>query len=222
MNSKTTLVELIKQASTSRSMWEVFFDFLEMTAISLRNAIEKNDQLEKRYLELINKYDQGTQTLFPRMLAFLVTTMDEEFATNGPTDVLGSIFNELKLYNEYTGQFFTPGSVSRLIGMLTVPEGAVEREMTITLEEPAVGSGSMVLDFASSLKEKGFNFQQNLLVVARDIDIRCVHMAYIQFTLYHIPAVITHGNTLTGEEWSTWHTPAYILGGWSSKYGNKR
>ena len=32
-------------------------------------------------------------------------------------------------------------------------------------------------------------------------------MAYIQLSLYGIPAVVIHGNTLTMETWSHWYTP---------------
>lgn len=42
--------------------------------------------------------------------------------------------------------------------------------------------------------------------VAQDIDIRRVWMAYIQLSLYGIPAMVIHGNTLTMEEWDRWYT----------------
>ena len=49
--------------------------------------------------------------------------------------------------------------------------------------------------------------EKKTLLVAQDIDIRCVWMAYIQLSLYGIPAVVIHGNTLTMETWSQWYTP---------------
>lgn len=39
-------------------------------------------------------------------------------------------------------------------------------------------------------------------------------MAYVQLSLLHIPAVVYHGNSLTVETWSTWRTPAHVLGFW--------
>ncbi len=39
-------------------------------------------------------------------------------------------------------------------------------------------------------------------------------MAYIQLSLYGIPAVVIHANTLSAEEWSRWYTPVYIIEGW--------
>ena len=42
-------------------------------------------------------------------------------------------------------------------------------------------------------------------------------MAYLQLSLYGIPAVIIHGNTLTDEEWSRWYTPVYMVNGWAMR-----
>ena len=42
-------------------------------------------------------------------------------------------------------------------------------------------------------------------------------MAYLQFSLLHIPAVIVHGNSLSLEEYGHWYTPAHIMDGWNWK-----
>jgi hypothetical protein len=36
-------------------------------------------------------------------------------------------------------------------------------------------------------------------------------MAYIQLSLYGIPAMVIHGNTLTMEEWDRWYTPCALV-----------
>jgi hypothetical protein len=54
-------------------------------------------------------------------------------------------------------------------------------------------------------------------VVAQDLDLKACHMAYVQFSLLHIPAVVVHGNTLACEERSRWNTPAHVMGGWDWK-----
>jgi len=50
--------------------------------------------------------------------------------------------------------------------------------------------------------------------LGEDLDIHCVLMAYIQLSLYGIPAVVLHGNTITTEEFDRWYTPIYILDRW--------
>ena len=42
-------------------------------------------------------------------------------------------------------------------------------------------------------------------------------MAYIQFSLLHIPAHVMVGNSLSNEVREHWFTPAHILGGWGAK-----
>ena len=47
-----------------------------------------------------------------------------------------------------------------------------------------------------------------------DLDFKCTCMAYIQLSLYGIPAVVEHANTLTCEVFSRWYTPVYLWNGW--------
>lgn len=75
----------------------------------------------------------------------------------------------------------------------------------------------MIIALARTIREAGFHEQQALHVTAVDVNIRAVHMAYVQLSLLHIQTIIVHGNSITLEEWSHWHTPARVLGGW--QYG---
>ena len=87
-----------------------------------------------------------------------------------------------------------------------------EKELTtkpyITVNDPCTGSGALLLGYAGAMKRHKIEYQTKMRAVATDIDLKCVHMAYIQLALYNIPAVIIHGNSLTVEEWSHWFTPA--------------
>ena len=52
------------------------------------------------------------------------------------------------------------------------------------------------------------------MIQATDLDVRCVHMTYLHLSLYGIPAVIVHGNTITLDEYDRWYTPAYLWKKW--------
>lgn len=80
----------------------------------------------------------------------------------------------------------------------------------------------MVVAAIHALVDSGINYQQALHVTAIDIDRRCVHMAYLQLALLHVPAIIIQGNALSLEVFETWYTPAHILGGWSSRLREQR
>ena len=82
-----------------------------------------------------------------------------------------------------------------------------ETEAPIMINEPTCGSGTMVIGAVWAMKQKDFDFRHKSFFVAQDIDIRCVWMAYIQLSLYGIPAVVIHGDTLAMKEWSRWYTP---------------
>lgn len=212
------IVKIIGELGYRHSTWQVFSDFVEMSAIAISNSVDWTHKKERetRYLEIINTYEKREQILFPKLFAYLVNALEYEVAINGPSDILGGIFHELELHNKWKGQFFTPVNVCEAIGMITVGDKAqiVEEKGFLTLGEPCVGSGAMVLGFAKAMQNNKMNYCSQMVVTAQDIDLKCVHMAYIQFALYGIPAVVIHGNTLTVEEWSRWYTPIYMVDGW--------
>lgn len=54
----------------------------------------------------------------------------------------------------------------------------------------------MIIAAAMELKSKGVNYQDELEVVAQDLDWNCVYMCYIQLSLLGISAVVVQGDTL--------------------------
>ncbi|CAG9255109.1 hypothetical protein PUN4_230105 [Paraburkholderia unamae] len=80
----------------------------------------------------------------------------------------------------------------------------------------------MVIATAEAFHDAGLNYQQAMHATCIDIDPCCVHMAYLQLSLLHIPAIIVHGNALTQEVWGHWFTPAHVLGGWSARLRSRR
>jgi hypothetical protein len=216
---RKNLIKLLEEASRRRHLWEVFGDFIEMGALAMANSVDlaQREPREARYLQLIQRYEPDEQQLFPKMLGELVLALEY-----GPDDVLGKVFGELDLGNSARGQFFTPYELCRLMARLNVGDGTevrqrIEQRGFIRLNEPAAGAGAMVIAMAESLQEQQINYQQHLHVIAQDVDSRAVHMAYLQFSLLHIPAVVILGNTLTLEEREHWYTPAHILGLWGTK-----
>jgi len=178
---------------------------------------------EKQYMQIVKKYSKTEAERLAKCFGILVKTLDKEFNTTGITDILGKVFHALNLHNKYHGQFFTPFHVCEFMGLCTFDgsepsaETQLKEQNFLTLLEPCIGSGGLVLGFCKAMNIRNHNPQQELCVTGVDIDIKCVHMAYLQLSLFGIPAVIIHGNSLTMEEWSVWKTPAYILGFWDFK-----
>lgn len=219
---RTKILKAIQKLGQVHSVWDVFSDFVELGALCVANSVtpkgsELWEKREKQYIDTINKYKPDEQKLFPEMFADLVQALDYELTwRNAPTDVLGALFHELELHNKYKGQFFTPQNVCDMMGKITLGDGEslLNDRGFISLNEPCCGSGTMVLGFAGAMLEKEMNYCAQLVVLATDVDLKCVYMCYLQLSLYGIPAVVVHGNTLTLEEWSHWFTPVYIAHGW--------
>jgi type I restriction-modification system DNA methylase subunit len=216
------LMDLLRRNSYSRDLHRVFSDFVEMSAIALSNSVDLNnrDEREARYIQIVGQYDKEEVIRIAHAFGALTLAMEAaEF-----DDVLGSVYMELELANKSSGQFFTPYSLSYLMAELTFGDGIqakIERSGFITANDPAVGGGAMPIALANVMFNQGFNHQKQLHVIAQDVDIKAVHMTYVQLSMLHVPAMVIHGNTLTGQVYSHWYTPAHILGGWNFKLRNQ-
>lgn len=211
------IVKLIHQLSHRHSTYKVYSDFVEMSAIAYSNVTDKiqYEIREKRYLDIVQQYKKEEINEFSHLLAMLVNHLEES-----PKDVLGDVFHELELHNDKKGQFFTPYPLCQMMAKMIIGENSkdiVAEKGFISVSEPACGTGAMVIAAAQELLNQGVNYQQNLHVTAVDLDPTCVHAAFVQFSLLHIPATVIHGNTISLEEYSHWFTPAHVLGGWGRK-----
>lgn len=222
------IINGLKALGNKHSILNVFEDWLRLSSIAISNAVDWNQasERENQYLETINKYAPEEQKMMVKTFAELVDALQKEAVTGGPNDLLGKVFHALELHNKYYGQFFTPFHICEFMGQMTlgdvdeagnVASEALQKKGYLSVCEPTVGSGGMVLGFAKAMHNNKMNYCDQMVAYCCDIDIKCVHMAYLQLSLYGIPAVIIHGNSLTNEEWSRWYTPVYMINGWPYK-----
>ena len=214
MSHRKALIKLIEANGRTHGHWQVFRDFVELSAIAISNAVDlaRREAREARYLEIVGKYERQEVERFPHMLGELVAELE-----CGPADVLGQVFMEMDMGSKWHGQFFTPYHLCRVMAGMMVDDhmrSLIDARGFIRANEPACGGGAMVIALAEEMHAAKINYQQHLHVVAQDLDLKAVHMAYVQLSLLHIPAVVIHGNTLALEERSHWLTPAHIMGGW--------
>lgn len=218
---RKAIVKTIQTLAYGRHTYQVFEQFLEMTAVSISNAVTLQSaewqEREDRYLRIASQYKPEELGQVTSLLGMLTLELEEAMS-----DVLGPVYHELELHNKWAGQFFSPYSICQMMAKMTVgtsdPHGLIVDRGYLTACEPCAGSGAMVIALAEELRAQGINYQQSLHVTACDIDLKCVHMTYLQLSLLNVPAVVLHTNSLGSESpWSAWYTPAHILGGWSWK-----
>lgn len=209
-------VALMEKSSYSRSLYTMFRDFCELAALSLSNAVDlaQYEQREAWYLQIVKGYKADEVARFPEMLACIVQSLEE-----GMKDCLGELFMSLNLGNDRAGQFFTPYHVSVLMAKMLSGDAVqkCKERGFVRMMEPAVGAGGMVIATAQAIANEGINYQQAMHATCIDVDAAAVHMAYVQLSLLHIPAIIIHGNALTLEQWGVWLTPAHVLDFWAAK-----
>ena len=178
------------------SRWQVWNDFLSLSALSLANVMPgpEKEGREKRYRTIMDGYRKEEQEIFPQMLGLVVLALEED----PEQDFLGSLYHYLDLQQEQKGQFFTPYHICEFMsesqfaedGKVWQPDG----RGYISVSDPACGAGAMLIAFANVARKHGINYQKHVLFVAQDIDRTAAMMCYIQLSLLGCPAVVAIGD----------------------------
>lgn len=215
-------INLFHSLSISRNKYNILFDFLKMTSISMENVFLKSKKLEDEFALTRKTYSESEIKKIERMFGLLVLM----FETQGEIkDILGNIYEIEHLNENKLGQFFTPFYVAKAMARISLPNkneinDIIQNNGYISCADPTCGAGVLILATANVLKEEGINFQRDLLAVACDISPICAYMTYIQLSILGIPAIVNCGNALTNEVFFTMKTPFYYLNYY--KFRNKR
>lgn len=194
--AKKHIIKTIQSMSGSYAPYNIFSDWVEMSALSIQNTCCMNhDKIwqdrEKAYLDIAKKYSNEELSQMSEMLAWLIEELEEEYS-----DVLGSVYMEGGMGSKYTGQFFTPFHLSELCARMGIDIKNLPEEGHISLHEPSCGGGGTIIAACKVLHEAGFDFQRRLDVVAQDLDWKGVYMTYLQLSLIGCRAIVVQGDTL--------------------------
>lgn len=202
------------------SRWQIWNDFLTLSAISLANVmpVPEREEREQQYLSIISGYRKEEQEIFPEMLGLVTLALEE----NPEQDFLGSLYHYLELHQEQKGQFFTPYHICDFMSEIQFAghekEELLQEKGYISVNDPACGAGAMLIAFANVAKKHGINYQKQVLFVAQDIDRTAAMMCYIQLSLLGCPAIVIIGDSLVKPflhpDNETWHTPFFYLNQW--------
>ena len=221
-------LKLFDQLTYCRSGWQVWEDLVTVMACSIANSI---DQTEKHFEKREKQYEQAIKSLggveIPaKMFAVIVNALEE----NPDQDFLGKLYMNLNLGSHWHGQFFTPYHVCECMARMQIEgpdvQGEIERKGYISICDPCVGGGAMLIAAASAFRRLGINYQDCAVFVGQDLDPVVAKMAFIQISLLGCPGYITVANTLTnpqtgpvlfpheGEGQEVWITPMFMSRIW--------
>lgn len=226
--SQKNIVKTMNSLVGKYSRWEIWQDFIIMSAISIANVFDGpyRQRREEQYLERAKRYSPAEREVFARMLFEVVAEMERE----PDQDFLGELFMALDLSNEWKGQFFTPYSVCRMMAAMTYGEDLqekIKRNGWVSVNDPACGAGALLLAFANECRRQHVNYQTSVLFVAQDIDYLAGMMCYIQMSLFGCPGYVVIDDTIIHPSVShdgrgllpvdgpqVWYTPFYYRDIW--------
>jgi len=216
-----TIEDIIKRINASVYRFDkhqLISDVFECGAITISNMVDlmSKEEREKRYLQVIKKYQKEEQTLIAEIFAMIFALLSSVVYDNGRFyDNLGELFMRCNQGSSSAGQYFTPFQLSAMMARMIIGDEILKKTQNdgvLTLNDSCCGGGGMMMAALDVLKNKyHINYTRNCFVLCSDIDLRCVHMTYLQLALAGVPAIVKHQNSLTGETWSVWKTPAFIF-----------
>lgn len=209
--------------------WDVWRDLIIMYACALSNAVDKTnyDAREKRYMQIIKKYNKEEQQIFPELVAQITMALED----NPEQDFLGKIFMGLNLGNGTNGQFFTPYHICELMAEIAMDnvEEEIKQKGYISVNDPCCGAGATLIAGIHAIRkrlekcEPAMNYQNHVLVIEQDIDEIVALMCYIQLSLLGVAGYIKVGNSIVepmviGEKTDKyWFTPMYFSEVWQMR-----
>lgn len=212
------IMKLITNGSYSVSQSKFIGDIFECGAITISNTVNLFEKKERgeRYAQIMNSYSERDRSLMYTILGKIFNLLSSVTVDNGRFhDYLGELYMCCNQGNDRIGQVFTPYDVSKFMAKMSISSDIIEvarQDKVISISDPCCGAGGMLLAAIDVIKnDYGINYTRSCLFEGYDIDIRCVHMCYLQLSLAGASAIIKHQNTLTNEQWSIWRTPAYML-----------
>jgi len=159
--------------------YELYSKWLDATWAFL-NAVED----EKVFRETLDKhtYEEGAE--LGRLFGIYAQAV-EAFPFR---DILGQLFMRLDVKSAAAGQYFSPQSIAEMMARMQFSresfEALVREKGEVTVMDPAVGSGVMLLAFADVVnQELGRAGVNKLRLYGMDIDRRCVLMCRIQLRM---------------------------------------
>ena len=222
-NEKEFLKDFDKLCVT-RSTWQVWQDFVTLSACSISNTIETREEVrkirEKEYLSVSKRYNPEELNVMCRLLADTV----EAFEKEPGQDYLGELYMNLNLGQNQKGQFFTPWNISLCMAKMISGNlsNEIERQGFFNVNDPTCGAGCLLIAYAYTARfDQKINYQERGIFVGIDIDPLAAKMCYIQLSLLGCPGYVFVGNSLfesfgsnillpeVKNEEDIWYTPMY-------------
>lgn len=224
-------IKTFHQLCNRHHSWQVWQDFIEMSACAIANAVDQRKEVwklrENSYMDIVKRYSKDELNLICELFSITVLALEE----NAAQDFLGNFYMQLDFGKNWHGQYFTPWHVAELMAKLEMGDSAKEEIAVngyISVNDSCCGSGCMLMAFANTCKEDtNINYQQSVLFIGQDVDEVVAKMCYIQISLLGCPGYVVIGNSLLEpirggvlepvykKPENIWFTPLYFMNIWT-------
>ena len=196
-DGQTEFQKVFSRLCNTKSSWQAWSDFVEMTAIAISNAFEIRMQVkqdrEQRYHDIIGQYSKSEQQIFPELVAILVQALERE----PEQDFLGEMFMALELGSHWKGQFFTPYSICKAMARINTDDAKdkIASKGWVSINDPACGAGATLIAARNHMDLIGVSSTQAFFV-GQDIDRTAAMMCYVQLSLLGCAGYVVIADTL--------------------------
>lgn len=194
----------------SKRRGEVFSDLCELAYCALAKVaaptVNDRDNFERQYMEVVARYQNKDDIRkMPELLAISYDAINA-----GGIDFLGSVAGELATLDAKLGQFFTPYAVSRMMAEIILQDAGevIDKNGFITIQEPAVGAGGMLLAAADVIEDMGYSPERHMWIEATELSRTTYYMGFIQINMRGIAGRVICGNSLSLEIYTSAYTAA--------------
>lgn len=208
---KKDFIKEVEAASGHRFAVEVFADMVRAMAIAIESPLtfgERREQLEAEYEQIRGRYDADEFAHFPRAFAIVMWALDAK-----REDFLGHALEHLGASNTRNGQFLTPVCVSRMMAATLLHDKLYDYVpgKIVKINDPACGSSVLLIEGAEALRAAGVH-NDDILVIAGDIDSRACDISYVQLSMLGYAAIVQHMDALAQTRYTPdRYTPGYFL-----------
>jgi len=185
--------KLMDKIAYSRSHWEVFIDFLQMTTCAMISENVKECAREKQYLEITQRYHKEDLQMFSGLLGQAM-----KFMSRTNRECLSELW-EVYAANAKLGQFFTPWHVCEFMAKISVSSidwSKYSPARKCWINDCACGGGRLLL--AAAKQVPGIN-ANSVAFHGVDTDPNVCMVAALNLLFFNLNGVIVNGNALTME-----------------------
>ncbi len=184
----------MERLSGRHQLERVFADFLALAVCAFHPqtvaspGIDPDADNEAEYLAIAGRYTRDELNAMGELLA--IATLQANIKPY--SDLLGEYFQQ-HVTRGRNGQYFTPDNICRMMAQMTGGEACSGK----TVNDPACGSGRMLLAFAEDAPAN--------LFFAGDVDVNCARMTALNFYLNGMRGEVVCMNALTLDAYRAWH-----------------